>query len=97
MERFPLCIAVLALVLTLGFAAMSIAAVAAAPLAGSFIENRAEASWFDPVSGLHGRFASNVVRLSVAAKEALLLEQNQQRAFPPRRASFIVSPTRAMP
>lgn len=80
MRRFPRCIAAFAL--TLGFAALSTAATAA-PLAGSFIENRAEASWFDPVSGLHARFVSNVVRLGVTAREALLLEQNQQRDFPP--------------
>ncbi|KVW99768.1 DUF11 domain-containing protein [Thiobacillus denitrificans] len=80
MGRFPRCFAAFAL--ALGVAALSTAATAA-PLAGSFIENRAEASWFDPVSGLHARFASNLVRLSVAAREALLLEQDQQRTFPP--------------
>lgn len=82
MRRFPRCVAAFALALALGIAALS-TTVMAAPLAGSFIENRAEASWFDPVSGLHARLKSNVVRLSVAAKEALLLAQDQQRTFPP--------------
>ena len=81
MERLTRCIAAFALVLSI--AALSTTAVTAAPLAGSLIENRAEASWFDPVSGLHGRLASNIVRLTVAGKEALLLEQAQQRDFPP--------------
>ena len=82
MRRFSRCVAAFALALALGVAALS-PAVMAAPLAGSFIENRAEASWFDPVSGLHARFASNLVRLSVAAREALLLAPDQQRTFPP--------------
>lgn len=81
MKRIPRCIAAIALIL--GITAMSATAATAAPLAGSFIENRAEAGWFDPVSGRHARFASNVVRLTVAGKEALRLEQDQQRAFPP--------------
>ena len=84
MRRLLRCIAALILTAALG------TAVKAAPLASSFIENRAEASGFDPVSGLHGRLSSNVVRLAVAAKEALLLEQDQQRAFPPgSEARFI--------
>lgn len=82
MRRFPHCVAAFALALALGVAALS-TAVMAAPLAGSFIENQAEASWFDPVSGLHARLKSNLVRLSVAAREALLLAPDQQRTFPP--------------
>ena len=82
MRRFPRCVAAFALALALGVAALS-TAVMAAPLAGSFIENQAEASWFDPVSGLHARLKSNLVRLSVAAREALLLVSDQQRTFPP--------------
>ncbi|OZA30032.1 MAG: hypothetical protein B7X93_04860 [Hydrogenophilales bacterium 17-61-9] len=82
MRRFPRFVTAFALALTLGFAAQP-AAATAAPLAGSLIENRAEAVWFDPVNGLHARFASNAVRLGVAAREALRLEQDQQRDFPP--------------
>ena len=82
MRRFLRRIAAFALVCVPCIATLTTPIAGAAPLAGGFIENRAEASWFDPVSGLHGRFSSNLVRLGVAGKEGLLLEQNQQQTFP---------------
>jgi large repetitive protein len=46
---------------------------AAAPLAGSAIDNQAEATYFDIESGQHVRLKSNVVRVLVQAQEALSL------------------------
>ena len=46
---------------------------AAAPLAGSAIDNQAEATYFDIESGQHARLKSNLVRVLVQAQEALVI------------------------
>jgi large repetitive protein len=48
-------------------------AAAAAPTAGTAIDNQAEASFFDTDSGYHVRVRSNAVRVTVQAQEALTL------------------------
>ena len=55
---------------------------AAAPLAGSAIDNQAEATYFDIESGQHARLKSNVVRVLVQAQEAISLGAAQTQLRP---------------
>jgi large repetitive protein len=55
---------------------------AAAPLAGSAIDNQAEATYFDIESGQHARLKSNVVRVLVQAQEALAISAAQTQLRP---------------
>jgi large repetitive protein len=55
---------------------------AAAPLAGSAIDNQAEATYFDIESGQHARLKSNLVRVLVQAQEAISLGAAQSQIRP---------------
>ena len=55
---------------------------AAAPLAGSAIDNQAEATYFDIESGQHARLKSNLVRVIVQAQEALSIGAAQTQLRP---------------